>query len=433
MKENNRMTNVIEVHHLSKQYRLGKAEAKADTFAAKMLQLMASPIKNLKDLIKLTNFNSTDDDILWALKEVSFSIKPGEIVGLIGSNGSGKSTLLKILSRITAPSSGSAILHGRVASLLEVGTGFHPDLTGRENVYLNGTILGMTRKEIDSKFDEIVDFSEVEKFIDTPVKRYSSGMRVRLGFSVAAHLDPHILLVDEVLAVGDISFQDKCLGKMDKVASDGRTVIFVSHNMEMIQRLCPRTLLLNKGKMVFDGPTKQVVGLFFEQAIGKEWNSEDLENAPRSRTKDGQFAKFTRCDLIGGKGKSSRHLLLGEPFEISIGLKSFKKMEKVHFEVGILTPEHIVIQRTKSAESSLYFSIDEDEEKSIKITYPNLTLNAGKYHILLSLIYNNNAIDLLYRALVFQVDETSYSVENHFIPTDGYIRFKPSIVIQQIN
>ena len=187
--------------------------------------------------------------MLWALRDISFDVKHGEVVGLIGRNGAGKSTLLKVLSRITEPTTGSIDIYGRVASLLEVGTGFHPDLTGRENAYLNGTILGMKKAEVDRKFDEIVAFSEIEKFIDTPVKRYSSGMKVRLAFSVAAHLEPEILLVDEVLAVGDVAFQKKCLGKMDDVAGEGRTVIFVSHHMYMIEALCERGVVLDGGRV----------------------------------------------------------------------------------------------------------------------------------------------------------------------------------------
>lgn len=206
--------------------------------------------------------NIDDSGQFWALKDVSFSVNPGEVVGLIGRNGAGKSTLLKILSRITEPSGGDAYINGRVASLLEVGTGFHQELTGRENVYLNGTILGMKRREIDHKFDDIVAFAELDKFIDTPVKRYSSGMHVRLAFAVAAHLEPEILLVDEVLAVGDASFQKKCLGKMSEVADDGRTILFVSHNMSAVNRLCPRSVLLDDGKVEIDGPSFEVTALY---------------------------------------------------------------------------------------------------------------------------------------------------------------------------
>jgi lipopolysaccharide transport system ATP-binding protein len=215
---------------------------------------LRTPWHNLKRLRQLHRFNQEDDSVFWALKDISFEVKQGEVLGFIGRNGAGKSTLLKILSQITEPTSGRIAIHGRVASLLEVGTGFHPELSGRENIYMNGTILGMTRREIDAKLDEIIDFSGVEKFIDTPVKFYSSGMKVRLGFSVAAHLDPEILIIDEVLAVGDFEFQKKCLGKMEDVSrNQGRTVLFVSHQMDAITRLCSRVLVLGEGQINYEG------------------------------------------------------------------------------------------------------------------------------------------------------------------------------------
>src|ERR1700728_4521495 len=201
----------------------------------------------------------------WALKDVSFDVKQGEVIGIIGRNGAGKSTLLKILSRITEPTSGRVEIRGRVASLLEVGTGFHPELTGRENIFLNGSILGMARAEIKKKFDEIVAFAEVEKFLDTPVKRYSSGMYVRLAFAVAAHLEPEILIVDEVLAVGDAEFQKKCLGKMEDVSKGGRTVLFVSHNMEAVRRMCPRGIVLNQGRVEMVGSIKEAIDCYLKQ------------------------------------------------------------------------------------------------------------------------------------------------------------------------
>jgi len=236
----------IEIDDLSKRYRIGVKEETHDTFFGAFTSWITSPLSNYNKVKKLSSFNDSNDlrDIIWALKDVSFKVKHGEVLGIIGGNGAGKSTLLKILSGITEPTKGQAIMRGRVGSLLEVGTGFHPELSGRENLYLSGTILGMKKNEIDRKFDEIVDFSGIEKFIDTPVKRYSSGMGVRLAFSVAAHLDPEILLIDEVLAVGDIEFQKKCLGKMDDVSKDGRTVLFVSHNMIAVNSLCSKGILL---------------------------------------------------------------------------------------------------------------------------------------------------------------------------------------------
>lgn len=255
---------VIKVENISKRYRLGLKEEKSDTFAGTVANVIKSPWQNFKRLRSLSKFDVDDDSVFWALKDISFEVKEGEVLGIIGKNGAGKSTLLKILSQITEPTSGQIEITGRVASLLEVGTGFHPELTGRENIYMNGTILGMTKKEIDRKLDEIVDFSGVEKFIDTTVKFYSSGMKVRLGFSVAAHLEPEILIIDEVLAVGDYEFQKKCLGKMEDVASHGRTVLFVSHNMSAVENLCDSGLLLTNGTIAHFGQIEKTVNFYLK-------------------------------------------------------------------------------------------------------------------------------------------------------------------------
>lgn len=254
------MKTVIRVDNLSKRYRLGLKEKQSDTLAGQVANLIKSPWLNLKRLREMSRFGIEDDSVFWALKDINFEVKEGEVLGIIGKNGAGKSTLLKILSQITEPTSGKIEIHGRVASLLEVGTGFHPELSGRENIYMNGTILGMTRREIDSKLEEIIDFSGVEKFIDTPVKFYSSGMKVRLGFSVAAHLEPEILIIDEVLAVGDYEFQKKCLGKMEDVSKNqGRTVLFVSHQMDAIKKLCSASILLQNGQIQGFGSTSDII------------------------------------------------------------------------------------------------------------------------------------------------------------------------------
>ncbi|WP_082792245.1 ABC transporter ATP-binding protein [Algoriphagus sanaruensis] len=244
---------IISVSNLSKRYRISLREKSPETLVEQISSFFRYPIHNLKKLTQLNQFAQEDDSVFWALRDISFEVQVGEVLGIIGKNGAGKSTLLKILSQITDPTSGKIEIQGRVASLLEVGTGFHPELSGKENIYMNGTILGMTRREIDSKLEEIIDFSGVEKFIDTPVKFYSSGMKVRLGFSVAAHLDPEILIIDEVLAVGDYEFQKKCLGKMKEVAGQGRTVLFVSHQMDAVTRLCSRVLVLKNGLVSFEG------------------------------------------------------------------------------------------------------------------------------------------------------------------------------------
>ncbi len=277
--------SAIQAENLSKLYRIGIEEVKAETLAGAIGSYLFSPVRNFKKLKSLTTIDLADgdaNDIVWALRDVSFSVEEGEVLGVIGVNGAGKSTLLKILAGITEPTNGRAMIRGRIASLLEVGTGFHPDLTGRENTYLNGTILGMTKAEIDRKFDEIVGFAGVERFIDTPVKRYSSGMRVRLAFAVAAHLEPEILLVDEVLAVGDASFQKKCIGRMGAVAKSGRTVVFVSHDMAAVSSLCNKALRLDGGRIVGEGPAGDVVSDYLACTGGEpgEVRWENLENAP---------------------------------------------------------------------------------------------------------------------------------------------------------
>jgi lipopolysaccharide transport system ATP-binding protein len=240
----------IRVEHLGKQYRIGGPQLRYKTIRDSLVNLVKNPFKVSRN---------SDENHIWALKDVSFEIQPGEVVGVIGRNGAGKSTLLKVLAHITSPTEGKVEIRGRIGSLLEVGTGFHPELTGRENIYLNGAVLGMKRTEINRKFDEIVDFAEIEKFLDTPVKHYSSGMYMRLAFAVAAHLEPEILLVDEVLAVGDAQFQKKCLGKMGEVAIQGRTVLFVSHNMAAIKGLCNKGFLMSKGGILMNGDIFSIV------------------------------------------------------------------------------------------------------------------------------------------------------------------------------
>ncbi len=281
----------IRADRVSKVYRLGAKESKDDSLLRSVVNAVRSPLTNYRKYRSLYTFDDLDFDnpgaasdpnILWALRNVSFEVEKGEVVGIIGRNGAGKSTLLKILSKITPPARGRVEIHGRTSSLLEVGTGFNKELTGRENVYLNGTILGMRKKEVDRKFDEIVDFSGVEKFLDTPVKRYSSGMRVRLAFAVAAHLEPEILIIDEVLAVGDAAFQERCLNKMQDVGSHGRTVFFVSHNMPAVSRLCSRVIMLSQGELVADGPSDRIVAQYLHDgtntAAERHWT--DVSKAP---------------------------------------------------------------------------------------------------------------------------------------------------------
>jgi len=324
----------IRVENLSKCYRIGLKENMHDTLAKTLFNVIKSPLKNYRKYRSLYKFDdmklnpdNNGSGIIWAVRNVSFEVQEGEIMGIIGLNGSGKSTLLKILSRITEPTAGRAEITGTVSSLLEVGTGFHMELTGRENVYLNGSILGMKKKEIDRKFDEIVDFSGVEKFIDTPVKRYSSGMRVRLAFAVAAHLEPKIVLIDEVLAVGDIQFQKKCLNKMQDIGQQGRTVLFVSHNMQTVTRLCPRTILLNNGSVVADGPSHQIVSVYMNsEKITKAENKwTNLDEAPGD-----EVVRLCAVRVKTGEG------LISEAIDI-------RKPVYIEMEYEVLKPDYIFL------------------------------------------------------------------------------------------
>ncbi|MEL6107378.1 MAG: ABC transporter ATP-binding protein, partial [Planctomycetota bacterium] len=277
------MSTAIRIENLSKRYQLGLTHAgSVRELANRALGALLGKNKPAADPAAIAEADRVEDGQFWALRDINFTINEGEVLGIIGKNGAGKSTLLKLLSRITYPTTGRVEMHGRVASLLEVGTGFHPELTGRENVFLNGTILGMTRKEVTQQLDAIVDFAGIEKFLDTPVKRYSSGMTVRLGFAVAAHLDPEILIVDEVLAVGDVEFQNRCLGKMQSVAESGKTVLFVSHNLASIRTLTSRTVVLSKGRLLFDGPTAEGVAKYVSENVVRSEHSGSLETMPRA-------------------------------------------------------------------------------------------------------------------------------------------------------
>jgi lipopolysaccharide transport system ATP-binding protein len=309
---------VIRVSHLSKQYRLGGPQEPYHTFRDAIVSSLKVPLKVFHKAPPAEGF--------WALKDVSFDVEQGEVVGIIGRNGAGKSTLLKILSRITSPTEGTVELHGRVGSLLEVGTGFHLELTGRENIYLSGSIMGMKRSEIDAKLDEIVKFSGVEKFLDTPVKRYSSGMMVRLGFSVAAHLDPEILIVDEVLAVGDAQFQKKCLGKMDQVSKgEGRTVLFVSHNMAMISSLCDSGFLIEKGKIRTSGSIENVINAYL--------NSDQVGNGEvifKDHLPGDKQAVLHSARILDQKGSPTVNAQINEPFFIEIEYELFEDGMRVY-------------------------------------------------------------------------------------------------------
>jgi lipopolysaccharide transport system ATP-binding protein len=347
----------ITVDSLSKRYRIGLKEETHDKLGAALIDFVRKPLKNYRKYRSLYRFDdlkpdnrngeTVPADVLWALRDISFKVAQGEILGIIGRNGAGKSTLLKILARITEPSTGRAEIRGKVSSLLEVGTGFHPELTGRDNVYLNGTILGMKKKEVDRKFDEIVSFSGVEKFIDTPVKRYSSGMKVRLAFSVAAFLEPEILIIDEVLAVGDADFQRKCLDTMKEVGSSGRTVLFVSHNMPAVTRLCNRAILLEDGRIAADGPSGDVVTRYLSSGHGsmavREWA--DPEKAP-----GGSVARLRAVRVRTKDGRVSETVDIRQPFQIEMEYEVVKGGHVLLPHFGILN-EH---------GESVFVTVDQD-------------------------------------------------------------------------
>ncbi len=338
----------ISVNELSKKFLIGSVAAKNENLGEYLVRSLKSPFVKAGRLIKGQSSAASElDQDFWALRDISFDVKPGEVVGLIGRNGSGKSTLLKVLTGITEPTEGYADIYGRVGSLLEVGTGFHPELTGRDNVFLSGAILGMSTSEIKSKFDEIIDFSGVEKFLDTPVKHYSSGMYVRLAFAVAAHLEPEILFIDEVLAVGDSRFQKKCLDKMDDVGKGGRTIIFVSHQMSAITRLCSRAVLLQDGQLIEDGPAQEIVGKYMtagESTLGYREYKDNIKQP------GGEVARLLRVRALDAAG---------EVLQVSdIRNSVFLEME---FEVT--APGHILLPHFSCFNESgvrLFVTVDRD-------------------------------------------------------------------------
>jgi lipopolysaccharide transport system ATP-binding protein len=339
-------SDVVVAEGIGKRYTLGEREpyrALRDVVAG----LATAPMRRLRS-------RGEQAAVLWALEDVSFTLGAGEVLGLIGANGAGKSTLLKILSRITEPTKGRVVLHGRVGSLLEVGTGFHPELTGRENIMLNGTILGMRRSEIVRRFDEIVEFSGAERFLDTPVKRYSSGMQVRLAFAVAAHLEPEILLVDEVLAVGDAEFQQKCLGKMRDVTREGRTVIFVSHNLAAVRALCPRSLVLEKGRLVFDGPTDDGVHRYLGHAAGEpsaavvEGDKLRLHVAKERLYSDEPFFECTRIAVLDEEGLPTATFDSDGEITIAVDYRVFRPIPALRVLVMLSDENRVPVLRTET-------------------------------------------------------------------------------------
>lgn len=323
----------IRVENLGKRYRIGKAVDRANGRRS-LIQKGFSPFRYLATTLR----KPSDKEIFWALRNVSFKVQRGDVLGIIGPNGAGKSTLLKILSNITEPTEGRVVIDGRVGSLLEVGTGFHPELTGRENVYLNGAILGMRKAEIRRKFDEIVVFAEIEKFINTPVKRYSSGMYVRLAFAVAAHLEPEILLVDEVLAVGDLGFQRKCLGKMGEIAHEGRTVLFVTHNLAAVRKLCTRTVLLMEGRKMIDASTDEAIERYLDIGASRASPSVMLPSGLPDDPGAGILLRFSAKDA-----SPRAHFRLREPWRLDLEFEIYRQTDHVIAAIGLTTSESISV------------------------------------------------------------------------------------------
>ena len=371
---------VIRVENLGKRYVLGRETRRAATFAGRVCQTVASPFSWLTSQMR----GPSEDEILWALKDVSFEVKRGEVLGVIGRNGAGKSTLLKILSRITEPTTGHAEIHGRIAALLEVGTGMHPELTGRENIYLNGTILGMRKFEIDSKFDEIVDFSGIERFLDTPAKRYSSGMRVRLGFAIAAHLEPEILVIDEVLAVGDAEFQKKCLGKIKDVAGHGRTVLFVSHNMRAIMALCDSCILLDGGCLSLHGTTDEAMQEY--RSFGRNAGSSALFSPPIGSDP----FRLLGCALESSGHYRKDQFLYSEEVVIRLGVECQTGSPWPRLGVAVADANDTVIFATHVQDASEDdWTMARDGRFELAVSIPGSLLNIGRYRVKVAAHYPN--------------------------------------------
>ena len=395
------MSNIaIDVVGLGKKYHIGSAQKSHYRLTDQVADTFMAPFRRAGKLLRGQAASAAElDEIIWALKDVSFQIKPGEVVGIIGRNGVGKSTLLRILAGITDPTEGYADIYGRVGSLLEVGTGFHPELTGRENIFLNGAILGMKKVEIERKLDEIVAFAEIDKFLDTPVKHYSSGMHVRLAFSVAAHLEPEILLVDEVLAVGDMAFQRKCLGKMDDVAQAGRTVVFVSHNMGLLQTLCKRGIFLQRGVVDTDGTITQAVDAYLQTL--EQVRSQDLSK--RTDRKGQGKSRLIGAEVTNNHNGSPSILKTGHParfvFQVDAHIPGMACNFNVYDTIG--QPVTSFQSRVRGPEDS------SDPGNGLKFVceLDELLLLPGRYRVDVAIIGDNRLQDFIEAATVFEVGE----------------------------
>lgn len=407
---------IITVENLSKAYRLGQQEEQYPTFRDALVGMAKAPLRRFRQLS-----GGGNDELFWAVNDVSFEINRGDVVGLIGRNGAGKSTLLKILSRITEPTSGRAVLRGRVASLLEVGTGFHPELSGRENIYLNGSILGMKKVEIDRKFDEIVAFAEVEQFLDTPVKRYSSGMYVRLAFAVAAHLEPEILIVDEVLAVGDAQFQKKCLGKMQEVSTgEGRTVLFVSHNMSAVTELCQRAMMFRDGQLVNSGPTANVVDEYLQ------CGSSDLKHYFEPNVDEDREASLLSAAVHDSSGDSVAVVRFGEPWSVTSSWEVRRPLPLASASLRVfdLSGRLILVSNTVGLPTAFF---ENPGTRDVTCSFPVNVLRPGQYFLTIGLwVRGRGAIDEHERCISFHVSDLPHDPEYTYTAAGNPAAVAPS-------
>ena len=363
---------MLKIDNVSKRYRLGQIGG--TTLRDEIKRKTAKMLGKEDPTKKIGAKDYKSGETFMALDGISFEVKKGEVVGIIGHNGAGKSTLLKLISRVTAPTSGTISLNGRIASMLEVGTGFHPELTGRENIYMNGAILGMTKREIDAKMDDIIEFSECGKFIDTPVKRYSSGMYVKLAFSVAAHLDSEIMVMDEVLAVGDMKFQEKCLGRMeDSSNSEGKTILYVSHNMNTIRQLCTRCIVLDHGKLIFDGNVKEAIDIY----IGKSGELDVSYNYDKTPRNINDSKKILYKSLLL-EGKSESSFICGEPIKTDIKLMANKDVKNARIRLEFHSEANTIVGAMFSSKS---FSVTAGNTYNISAIIPTKNFSPGKYRV----------------------------------------------------
>ncbi len=423
------MTPVIQIENVSKLYKLGFYGA--DTFRDEVLNFFARlrgkpPVNSVVGATNNLADKDSDSDLVWALKDINLTVNQGDIVGIIGKNGAGKSTLLKILSKITTPTTGSVKIRGRIASLLEVGTGMHQELTGRENIFLNGAILGMTKHEIRSKLDEIIDFAGIAKYIDTPIKRYSSGMRVRLGFAIAAHLDPEILIVDEVLAVGDAEFQKRAIGKMQDISKgEGRTVLFVSHNMTSIKNLCKTGVLMKNGKIDYIGDIDTTIDKYLTE-------QEERSNTKISEIKDRQgdgSIKFTDIEYFGKNGEKRDTFEVGEPMTIRINFKVNSKPSKITTARIDMPINDKLGNKITWLSTYMYTDIIDLNKGMVEFYIPKVLLAEGTYTVNLLAQINGQLSDWIRNVSHFYIEFHNFYKYGHTIPigqgnfiTDFYLK-----------